>query len=115
MDAEGEAIDCREGRKEGGRAEEEEEDDDDDGGRESGRAGDTKIDGGWVGGPESGLGKVIARHGRQTHARSLARSLSESGPCWQRSFIVRRRLTDTTPVSAWRGRRVWRVTEWGVK
>ena len=82
MDAEGEAIDCREGRKEGGRAEEEEEeeeedddDDDDDGGRESGRAGDTKIDGGWVGGPESGLGKVIARHGRQTHARSLARSV----------------------------------------
>ena len=37
----------------------------------AGRAGDTKIDGGWVGGPESGLGKVIARHGRQTHARSV--------------------------------------------
>ena len=56
MDAEGEAIDCREGRKEGGRAEEEEEDDDDDdddGGRESGRAGERAtrrlMADGWVG------------------------------------------------------------------
>ena len=61
MDAEGEAIDCREGRKEGGRAEEEEEeeeeedddDDDDGGGRESGRVGERAtrrlMADGWVG------------------------------------------------------------------